>query len=84
MTYPRAFANAFPIPFVKGSAMYHLVADRSSTFEQWVANDANHLAQVYKGKRYHYTSEDMASLWEVIKYQKNRVEKSWLKKGGAS
>ena len=84
LTYPLAFANAFPIPFYKDSAMFNFIAARSSTFEQWAANDKNHFAQLYKGKRYRYTTEDMESLWEVIKYQKNRVEKAWLKKRGVS
>ena len=79
--YSKQFAEDFGIPFTRDSNLFNLIADRSSTFEQLVADPENHLAQVYKGKRYRYTSEEMSSRWVMIEYQKTRIEKAWNKEG---
>ena len=81
MIYSNQFADDFGIPFTRGSNLHYLIADHASTFEELLADPENHLAQVYKGKRYRYTSAEMASLWSMIQCQKARIQKAFEKEG---
>lgn len=81
MTYSKQFADEFGIPFTRDSNLHYLIADHASTFEHLIDPPENWFAQPYKGKRYRYTSAEMASLWSMIQCQKNRIQKAFEKEG---
>lgn len=63
----------YHFPFSQNSFMANAVMDESLTFQDYISIEENWLAQVYLGKRYRYTLEEMKSSWNCILIQRKTL-----------
>ena len=71
-TYPATFAATIWQPFAVGSAIFEMIADCSSTFEQFTATTKESDQGVA------YSTDEMASLWTMVQRQKRRTAAFYL------
>ena len=66
--------------FKKDSTSYHLLANSSSTKEEFLANSENWYADIWNGKKYKYSETEMNNFWRLIKYHKKKIQ-TFFQKG---
>lgn len=63
----------YHFPFTKNSFVANAVMNELVTFQDYISIEDNWLAQMYLGKRYRYTLEEMKSSWNCILIQRKTL-----------
>lgn len=63
----------YHFPFTQNSFMANAVMNELITFQDYISIEENWFAQMYLGKRYRYTLEEMKSSWDCILIQRKTL-----------
>ena len=68
----------YQFPFTINSDAGLAVRNENMTFDQYITNPENWLAQEYLGRRYKYTLEEMNSFWNCVLIQRKVFKAIWM------